>query len=143
MPKFKEIYEFLYRFANVLVDKLLELQAKRQESRVFKDERSAKMAILKQAMSAKIDVDDQCRACGARSGDIRYDPRLKKVIHVCRICGASWLEDPIYADAGWDYTGRNQDEIEQRRLDVDTVFSRGTIVTKGDSNAKKQDKPTG
>ena len=108
--------------AEAVLDVLIAWRVRRAEGRAQRARAEAERLFAEELARTAIDRSQQCRACGAKEGDIRYDPVIKFVIHTCRVCTASWAEPPIIAAKDWDFTGRDVEDIQRRKADVEKLF---------------------
>ena len=46
---------------------------------------------------AKFKIGNACKKCGERGASVRYDtiPGLEVMHRVCKLCGYSWVEEPL------------------------------------------------
>src|SRR5271166_258727 len=65
-----------------------------------------------------INPNSQCMACGAKNGEISYNPIDQIVVHTCHICEAQWPELPRVPVLAWDFVGRNLKLAGTKKADM-------------------------
>src|SRR5271167_2994099 len=72
----------------------------------------------------KSKVNEACKACGWKKGDIVWNPELERLIHSCQVCGATWPETPRVPAHLWDILGKMIKFNRESAQDVKEVFER-------------------
>jgi hypothetical protein len=86
----------------------------------------------------KIDPNERCPSCGAKDGEISFNPMIQRVVHTCNVDGAQWAEKTRIPVEKWDFVGRDVKHVGDKKSDLDAIMDRAnaeTLHRKGEEKA--------
>lgn len=95
-------------------------------------------ARLQSGYFRKIRKNAQCPACGAKHGEIVYNPEIQRVVHGCSECNAAWADLPRINPEKWDFLGRDLKFAGDRAEEVRNAFAIANAPIKLKEPPKKE-----
>ena|SRR5271157_1028586 len=87
----------------------------------------------------RVKPNEWCPSCGAKKGQIVWNPELERVIHGCDVCGANWPEKPRVPAHAWDILGKQIKYNRENAEDVKETFARANAPIKLKDTPKKEE----
>lgn len=84
---------------------------------------------LKGGYYRRIDPNAKCPSCGAKDGEIAFNPLLQKVVHTCHVDQAMWAENPRIRAEAWDFVGRDAKFADGKKSDLMEIMDRANAAT--------------